>query len=342
MEPLVSVIVIAHDRKKFLRFALDSLASQNVCRNLFEVIVVKNYEDIEVDNIARKEGFKCVLTNAESASDKLLLAYGISVGKILSFLEDDDLYLPQKIHRLIDIFSSNTNLGYYHNQYQIIRENHEVMAHFNSGEEFAATNRQIRSFSGFPNFRTSHKIVRQRGDFNISSIAVKREFLEQAIKKFGETLFGTDYYLFYFAISSGHDIVLDSAIMTKYRAHQGNASLATFGGGEMSEFIEARVGLFDKVSNQKKSLLKRLKDDSTAFGYLKFTMLVNRLDMYFLSRNFTKKDMYRDLLQAMSKCPKTDMKLIGTLFFFGLCNIVNKRIAQLFYFNIFFIVLSIR
>ena len=106
MKPLVSVIVIAHDRKKFLPFALNSLKSQDVDKRLFEVILVKNYDDIEIDNIARKEGFHCVRTDLKTASEKLLLGYRISVGNIVSFLEDDDLYSPSKINRLIDISNS--------------------------------------------------------------------------------------------------------------------------------------------------------------------------------------------------------------------------------------------
>jgi Glycosyl transferase family 2. len=60
---LISVIVTAYNRKKFLPYALKSLESQTLPKDKFEVIVVKNFEDQISDDIIKKNGWKDMVTN---------------------------------------------------------------------------------------------------------------------------------------------------------------------------------------------------------------------------------------------------------------------------------------
>ena len=57
-QPYISVIVTAYNRRRYLPFALRSLEAQTLPRNKFEVIVVKNFDDKESDDIISRNGWK--------------------------------------------------------------------------------------------------------------------------------------------------------------------------------------------------------------------------------------------------------------------------------------------
>ena len=70
---LISVIVTAYNRKKFLPYALKSLESQTLPKDKFEVIVVKNFEDQISDDIIRKNGWKDMVTNVMPLGGKIAI-----------------------------------------------------------------------------------------------------------------------------------------------------------------------------------------------------------------------------------------------------------------------------
>ena len=53
-EVLISVIIRAHNRRKFLLGAVKSALNQTLDRKFYEIIVVKNWRDDEVDNFIEK------------------------------------------------------------------------------------------------------------------------------------------------------------------------------------------------------------------------------------------------------------------------------------------------
>jgi len=57
-QPYISVIVTAYNRRRYLPFALKSLEAQTLPKDKFEVIVVKNFDDKESDNIISRNGWK--------------------------------------------------------------------------------------------------------------------------------------------------------------------------------------------------------------------------------------------------------------------------------------------
>jgi len=62
-QPYLSVIVTAYNRMRYLPFALRSLEAQTLSRDKFEVIVVKNFDDKESDDIiSRNAGRTCMRT----------------------------------------------------------------------------------------------------------------------------------------------------------------------------------------------------------------------------------------------------------------------------------------
>jgi len=48
-DPYISVVVTAYDRKKYLLGAVQSALNQTISKDLYEVIVVKNFRDETID-----------------------------------------------------------------------------------------------------------------------------------------------------------------------------------------------------------------------------------------------------------------------------------------------------
>ncbi len=101
---LISVIVIAHDRKIFLPKALRSLEAQTLTKDKFEVIVVKYYEDNYIDNIINKNSWKNITTLEKSLGGKVAIGVEESKGNIITILEDDDIYMPERLQIIYNAF----------------------------------------------------------------------------------------------------------------------------------------------------------------------------------------------------------------------------------------------
>ena len=66
-----SVVIIAYKRKEFLINAVNSVLNQRYPREMIEIIVVKSFEDNEIDSILLKEQVRCVYTHEKSIGKKI-------------------------------------------------------------------------------------------------------------------------------------------------------------------------------------------------------------------------------------------------------------------------------
>jgi len=57
--PFISVVITAHDRKEYLKQAVDSALNQTLSRDNYEVIVTKNFDTI-YDEGWKKQGVKVI------------------------------------------------------------------------------------------------------------------------------------------------------------------------------------------------------------------------------------------------------------------------------------------
>lgn len=225
--PPISVIVVAHTRKEFLREAVDSLLAQDLARNLFEIVVVKNFSDDTIDSYLADVGAQNIVSDAIGGSPKIALGVQRCRGTILTFLEDDDLYAPERLRRVYDAFQKYPRLGYYHNGLLPIDA---------SGRPLGGI--QARAFRprgtphGRPIFlegdekRTRSGILAgQLVDFNISAAAIHRRVIERALPYLTRMFLAADSLIFYAALTSDSSILLESDPLTHYRVHGLNISL---------------------------------------------------------------------------------------------------------------------
>ena len=118
--PSFSVIIIAYDRKNYINGAIASVLNQDYDKGNIEIIVVKAFEDEEIDRKLSENGI--IIISVKELSIGLKFYEGIRASKndIVCFLEDDDRYLPSKLSTIASIFMEHPDIDLTTNRYSII------------------------------------------------------------------------------------------------------------------------------------------------------------------------------------------------------------------------------
>ncbi|MEJ2779353.1 glycosyltransferase family 2 protein [Stygiolobus sp. CP850M] len=116
----ISVIISAYNRRDFLLRAVNSVANQTLDKNLYEVIVVKNFEDKSIDETLNKLGYKNVVYDTPRYGERVAIGIEESSGDILAFLEDDDEFKPSKLTKVHQVFNKYKDVYYFHDTREYI------------------------------------------------------------------------------------------------------------------------------------------------------------------------------------------------------------------------------
>ena len=251
-DPLISVIIISHLRKKFIKIAFDSAINQSLSRDYYEVIVIKNFIDRDIDSYIENNGGKNVYTDAQPLGDKCLIGTENSNGKILVFLEDDDLLVYEKLQRILEAFEME-NVVYFHNNHSLINQDGRII----DGHMFPEVKKVMTLKLDSTSYKEIGWILRHGGSFNLSSIAVKSSILINHLSYLKGMNVAVDNFMFYIALASNGYLRMDSQILTLYRLHGENSSLP--------------------ADNDTNFLLTRAKDflESDIYGYSSIFDAVN-------------------------------------------------------------------
>lgn len=215
--PFISVIVTAYNRERYIEQCLNSVLSQTLNKSDYEIIVIKNFSS-RIDELQENQNLTILHSDAPEIGPKLLQAIEKSRGQIIAFMEDDDLWLPDKLLKVSKIFQENTRLGYYHNSYTFIDENGDIIeSDFRSGDRaFRNSYRKFLWKPGYP-IKVMHQMRDAGAFFNMSSITIRRKALTQNMQYLKQLGFTPDFFVFFSAICSGMEILADSDPLTLYR-----------------------------------------------------------------------------------------------------------------------------
>lgn len=293
--PPISVIVVAHTRKEFLRAAIDSLLAQKLDRNLFEIVVVKNFSDDTIDSYLEAVGAQNIVSDAMGGSPKLAIGIQRSRGVILTFLEDDDSYEPERLRRIYDVFQRHPGLGYYHNGLLPIDAAGHAINGFQArvfrprgtpnGQPILLEDDEKRTRSGI--------LAGQLADFNISATAVHRRVIERALPYLARMFLCADSLIFFAALTSNASILLESDPLTRYRIHGQNISLGGKGtpGARVKRLLDFAVRA-DEDYRIVRELVVRM-DPDRFLDVIDARIWMNNLGMAFRSDHSRRRDFAR-------------------------------------------------
>jgi len=216
----ITVLITCFNRKIYLQRAIESVLRQNFPKNLVELIVVKSFIDRELDSYIEKEGIIQIIVE-EEANIGYMLAKGIeaSSGEIICFLDDDDVFLPNKLSVVLKSFELD-GLTYYHNSNIRLRDNggKAVSPLYNM---YKTTKSFLGDFSRVDDITyTLYKL----DVFNMSSISVKRDALISNIEEIRQIRESQDYMMFYVSMNFGGKFFIDDKITSIYYIHNSSQS----------------------------------------------------------------------------------------------------------------------
>ncbi|MFQ1020800.1 glycosyltransferase family 2 protein [Tardisphaera saccharovorans] len=207
MPPRISVIVTAYNRREFLPRAVRSALNQTLPRDRYEVIVVKNFEDRAMDEEMESEGVTLLHSESPFQGQHLLVALGRCRGEIISFLDDDDEFLPRKLEAVESAFSDG------------------VVFHRNRRVFVDARGRALSAEKPHPPATlgprgAANRAVQLGMGVNSSSMSIRREALEAVNRDVvGKLWLAVDLLYFLAALKSGKDLVYDPRPLTAFRVH---------------------------------------------------------------------------------------------------------------------------
>jgi len=114
--PYISVIIPVYNRTQYVGEAINSVFSQTLHREKYELIIVTNVDLLE------KEGVRIIKSKDKWQGPKFAQAIEEAKGEVISLLDDDDLFLPNKLEVVYKVFKENEKLGLLKNPIKWVNE----------------------------------------------------------------------------------------------------------------------------------------------------------------------------------------------------------------------------
>ena len=296
------MIVTAHNRRQFLRDAVESVLAQDVDQSKYEIVVVKNFPDTDLDHFLDRHGARRILSYDQSPSLKVAEGIRACRGDIVLLLDDDDLFERSKLRVVLREFEAHPRLGFYHNQVSYIGQNGDPLAPGHSkvfGFRPAGRSRRVLLTNAAKDTGLA-QVAFSYPDFNSSSLAIRRDLAVDSFPFLTRIEGGPDTFFFFVALLSTYSLLLDNALLTRYRIHDENASLA--GGADRDE---RRARLL--AAAQKQDLVNRViremvvgSGDALVLREIDARILLTRLSILFRDLRSGRLEAARAVLRAIS------------------------------------------
>lgn len=115
-EPLVSVVIPTRDRAQYILEAIESVLSQSYSN--YEIVIV---DDGSVDTtrdllapLAKAGKLRYFFQDGKGVSAARNFGVEKANGELIAFLDSDDLFLPTKLEKQVELFRTNPDLGFVH------------------------------------------------------------------------------------------------------------------------------------------------------------------------------------------------------------------------------------
>lgn len=189
---MISAIICTYNREKYLPGLLNSILSQTIDSNQFEIVLINNNSTDNTEEISNKFAaehphitFRYFVETNQGLSFARNRGILESKGEILTFLDDDAFLSQHYFERIVDFFEQNPNSAAVGSKILLHYEDivpawenkylNSLMGFYNPGDEpFVYTNEDYPRGSNM-SFRS--KIFEEIGDFNTNLGRVGRNLL---------------------------------------------------------------------------------------------------------------------------------------------------------------------
>jgi len=215
--PRVSVLIAAFDRREYLGRAVRSVLASTLPRPSYEVLVVKNFLDAELDPFLRSNGVRVLNEGPAPIGAWMARALAVARGRLICLLNDDDEFEPEKLATVVERFDAVPGLVYYHDRRSLVDPQGAALPTRERWEK--AQTSPFTIVTDTDRRRKVGQVHRFRGLFHDSCISVDRKVLDAH----GDLLAGVevseDAFTFYCALSAPGTLFFDHRRLTRFRVH---------------------------------------------------------------------------------------------------------------------------
>ncbi len=228
--PEVAVVVGAFRRRNYLEDAVGSVLAQTLSRDRFEVVVLKDFADPEIDRWLADRRVPAILDGEPRIGRWLLRAIRATRAPFVAFLDDDDAFEPERLARVVEVIRTHPGLGFYRNRVRVIAADGQPVdpVRWRSIERDAALDGTGPVWVPPDGKADLARLVLRTviASFNSSTVVVRRELFDGAL---GEAFAASqlpDLALLVAAAASPYGLYLDDRRLTRFRHHEENATHA--------------------------------------------------------------------------------------------------------------------
>lgn len=250
-EPEISVIIVAYNRREYVINAIKSVLNQDLPRNFYEIILVKNFSDLEIDTYVLENKIKNVLVNDGIWGESIYAGIKESKGDIIVFLDDDDEFEPKKMSRILEVFRFESDVVYYHNAFDLVSFQGILLK-----SPLYARQRKTAILTRDDHYEII-KVLRQSLFSNLSSVAMKRDIVLSILNHIKELSSAIDVFVFYMALDSGYKLYFDNEPLSRYYIRKESAMHSI---SSLDSFLKSGARESNNEFETYKFLLKNIQD----------------------------------------------------------------------------------
>ena len=216
--PRVSVVIVAYNRKEYILQAVQSVLEQSVPRQTFEIIVIKNFRDLQVDGFLDSNGVRVIGYEREPWGEVLARGVLAARGDVVSLLDDDDAFEPTKLERVQQQFDRHRDVVFFRDGVVAVTERGEEIAGW-SRTSFPTPPKPVEIHPGSYDAANLRAVATWFPCVIASAMSLKRSILLDSLDSLRQVTAGFDLYLFGVAAATGKALIIDNQQLTRYRVH---------------------------------------------------------------------------------------------------------------------------
>jgi glycosyltransferase involved in cell wall biosynthesis len=213
-KPFVSILIDTYNHEKFIEQAIVSALEQDFPASEREIIVVDDGSSDRTPDVVRKFEPHVRLLRKENGGQASAFNVGIPEcrGEIVSFLDGDDWWAPNKVRLAVDELEKNPELGAVgHGHFEV----------FPDGRPLGVVVPERSTIIHLQDLPTAVLFTHLRCFLGTTKITIRKRILDQILPFPEELVIEADEYMFTLAPALAPALVLDKPLFY-YRFHEGN------------------------------------------------------------------------------------------------------------------------
>ena len=271
-EIVISVILMAYNRKKYIHMALQSLLEQTLDKRKFEVICITNFE-FELSQEYESMNVQKVIMDGKIGE---FIKSGITVsnGELISILEDDDLFSPDKLLSIYNLYAK-TKFAYLKNEMRKIDKNGEPLdksINIENGDSNSVTVLQLRDGT----FKEIQNMIKLRSF--PSTITFRKVLILPHLESMMNVESEISVFIFYNLLQFENIFIWNKSPLTLYRISEESDSHSVL----FTTHIETRKRYLVRTLKTYQLLLDTV-DKSNKYAVILFEFSFYKLELLYLN-----------------------------------------------------------